>query len=219
MTDLLSLNKQYQLISPYNRLLHLFNDFAAQDILVTTSFGITSSILLFMIKQVAPKHPIYFIDTTYHFPETLTYKQTLTDLFQLNVITLLPDAEANEKSRSEQLWQSNPAACCQINKVDALQPIKERHKIWVSGLMNDQTDHRKDLSIFEQRNNIIKFHPIIDMAQYDAMFYMTINEIPTHPLLSQGYDSVGCTHCTQVGECRMGRWAQFVGKTECGLHL
>ena len=219
MTDLLSLNKQYQLISPYNRLLHLFNDFAAQDILVTTSFGITSSILLFMIKQVAPKHPIYFIDTTYHFPETLTYKQTLTELFQLNVITLLPDAEANEKSRSEQLWQSNPAACCQINKVDALQPIKEDHKIWVSGLMNDQTDHRKDLSIFEQRNNIIKFHPIIDMAQYDAMLYMTINEIPTHPLLSQGYDSVGCTHCTQAGECRMGRWAQFVGKTECGLHL
>ena len=85
--------------------------------------------------------------------------------------------------------------------------------------MSDQTEHRKALNIFEQKQNLIKFHPLIDFSNYDAMLYLMVNEIPNHPLMEQGYDSVGCTHCTQKGDCRMGRWAQFAGKTECGLHL
>ena len=213
------LNEQYAIKTPYNRLLHLFSSFEHSDILVTSSFGITAGVLLSMVHSIAPNQPIYFLDTTYHFSETLAYKQQLQEHLKLNIVTLQAAPKDSQSTLDQQLWQTNPNLCCQINKVEPLNAVKKQHKIWISGIMSDQTEHRKTLSIFEQKKDIVKFHPLIDFSTYDAMLYLMVNELPNHPLMEQGYDSVGCTHCTQKGDCRMGRWAQFAGKTECGLHL
>ena len=216
---LTELNQQYLRKDPYNRLQNLFSHFAPADILVTSSFGITAGVLLSMVHSIAPNHPIYFLDTTYHFPETLAYKEQLQAKLNLNIVTLKATPQDSQDTLDRKLWETNPDLCCQINKVEPLNVVKKEHKIWVSGLMSDQTEHRKALNIFEQKQNLIKFHPLIDFSNYDAMLYLMVNEIPNHPLMEQGYDSVDCVHCTQKGDCRMGRWAQFAGKTECGLHL
>lgn len=218
--DLVALNARFRRLDPFNRVLEVFGMFRPEEILVTSSFGITSGVLLGMVSKAAPGHPVHFIDTTYHFPETLAYKERLRERLRLNIVTLRPDPTKNAHSRDAELWKTAPDDCCHINKVEALEPVKKRHRVWISGLMADQSDTRRAMGIFSQKpGDLLKFHPFLDWSQYEALLYLMVNELPHHPLMEQGYDSVGCTHCTQPGECRMGRWAQFVGKTECGLHL
>lgn len=212
------LNKKYKKLHPAERFKELYKDFPVNQILVTSSFGITSSIILNLVHQTNPTQQIYFIDTSYHFKETLAYKKQLSNFLQLEVIDISAGREKNQYTRHNRMWAENPDLCCQINKVNPLSEIKKDYTVWVSGLMKDQTDHRKNLNIFEYKNNIIKFHPIIDMNEAEAGLYMSLYELPIHPLTNEGYGSIGCTHCTQKGDCRTGRWVEAT-KTECGLHL
>lgn len=218
MKDLNSLNEKYRKLHPLDRFAELFKDFDAKEVLVTSSFGITSSLVLHMLSQTRSQHPVYFIDTSYHFEKTLEYKAMLTSLFDLKVVAVKPDAKKREWAEQQQLWKTNSDACCRIHKVEPLNRIKNQHKVWVSGLMGHQNEHRKDLAIFQEKNGLLKFHPLIDMPEEEARLYRMIYEIPDHPLLEEGYGSVGCRHCTVKGACRSGRWAG-IGKTECGLHV
>jgi phosphoadenosine phosphosulfate reductase len=84
--------------------------------------------------------------------------------------------------------------------------------------MGSQNEHRSGLNIFELKNGIIKFYPIIDVTEEKANDYIRVNHLPVHPLVTQGYHSVGCVHCTVAGRSREGRWINK-SKTECGLHL
>ena len=84
--------------------------------------------------------------------------------------------------------------------------------------MNWQSTHRSDMSIFEVRDGLLKFHPLLDVTESEYQAYKVIYELPSHPLVHQGYDSIGCTHCTAPGKGRAGRWNN-TSKTECGLHL
>src|SRR5690606_10617964 len=114
-----------------------------------------------------------------------------------------------------QWWATKPDDCCQINKIAPLEPIKAKHKIWVSGLMAFQTDYRAGLELFVEKPGIIKFHPLLDMSEMLYMAYTAHYQLPAHPLQVLGYGSVGCTHCTQKGEGRSGRWLG-TDKSECG---
>jgi len=102
--------------------------------------------------------------------------------------------------------------------VEPLQLIKKDYKIWVSGLMRWQSDFRNSLDIFEQREGIIKFYPLVDIDYESRDAFIKEHHLPFHPLKSKGYSSIGCTHCTIAGEDRSGRWNNSP-KTECGLHL
>ena len=84
--------------------------------------------------------------------------------------------------------------------------------------MSSQNKHRGNLKVFEQKDDIIKFYPLIDKSENDAKEYIKKNKLPDHPLLKAGYNSVGCFHCTVAGKGRSGRWVNK-SKTECGLHL
>jgi len=218
MIDLTTLNQRYKKLHPMERMEQLFKDFDAAKVLVTSSFGVTAPMVLHLVQQAKPQHPIHFIDTAYHFEETIAYKQRLAELFGLRVVDVKPNEHKNNYSQQRKLWRTNPDMCCKINKVQPLQRIKGNYDIWVSGLMKSQSDHRENLDIFQQKGNIIKFHPIIDMDEAEAFLYMHVYQIPSHPLFEQGYESIGCRHCTRQGACRLGRWANL-GKTECGLHL
>ena len=96
--------------------------------------------------------------------------------------------------------------------------LKEGKKVWISGLLGYQNKHRKELPIFEQKSDILKFYPIIDVSEQEVKNYYETNQIPFHPLQAQGYESIGCAQCTVKGKGREGRWTN-TSKTECGLHL
>ena len=214
--DIEALNIKYKTLSPEQRIQALYSDFNA--VLLTSSFGTTSAILLHMFSQLRPEQPVYFIDTTYHFQETLDYKQQLTQLMQLKVTDVRAEEWKNQFTKDDQTWSKNPDFCCTINKVEPINEIKKGQEIWVSGLLGYQNAHRKQLDIFEQKQDIIKFYPIIDMSKEAVDSYISKHQLPHHPLLDQGYESIGCTHCTKKGEGRVGRWGDSA-KTECGLHL
>lgn len=197
------------------RVAQVFNSFG--DVLVTSSFGTTSVVLLHIVSRVRPRCPVYFIDTGYHFKETIAYKERLTRLLDLNVIDLQPDAEEHAKTKQKQLWSQSPDKCCHINKVAPLEQVKEGHHVWMSGLIGFQNRHRSDLEIVAEQNGIIKFYPLIDWNSSLVEEYIESHGLPQHPLKEKGFDSVGCTHCTVAASGREGRW-RGNDKTECGLH-
>jgi len=212
------LNEAYKDMHFEERIKTLYLDFPVDKVLVTSSFAATSAYFLHIISTINPEQVISFIDTGYHFPETLAYKDELIKRFSLKVQDVKPDDYQHEYSQKEKLYQTDPDFCCSINKVQPLENIKENYDVWVSSLMTWQTDHRADMQIFEERRGIIKFNPMIDVTREERDRYIREHDLPFHPLVAKGYSSIGCTHCTVPGEGRSGRW---VGKpkTECGLHL
>jgi phosphoadenosine phosphosulfate reductase len=188
-----------------------------QDVLVSSSFGTTSSILLKLVNDAKPEQKVHFIDTTFVFRETEAYIETLKESINLDIVRLKPDPYLSSYTHSRETWKSDTDLCCTINKLAPLESIKLNYKVWVSGLISWQNSHRQSKNIFEYKNGMLKFYPIIDITEEQANLFMMINELPEHPLKQLGYDSVGCTHCTIKGRAREGRW-QNQSKTECGLH-
>jgi len=215
LVQLQQLNEKYQSLTPEERIREVYEDL--DKILLTSSFGTTAVFLLHLFSRQNIDAPVYFIDTTYHFEETIAYKNKIAQEFNLNVIDVLPDAEMNEMSRKSQIWKHDADLCCSVNKVTPLQEIKEQHKVWISGLMAWQNPFREDLNIFEYSKGMIKFYPLIDVTREELNAHLRIYDLPQHPLKAKGYGSIGCSHCTQKGEGRAGRWAGKQ-KTECGLH-
>ncbi|MEZ4899169.1 MAG: phosphoadenylyl-sulfate reductase [Saprospiraceae bacterium] len=213
-----SLNESFRGLEPVFGLQRLFNTFAAEDIMVTTSFGTKSIYLLYLLQQVAPGHPVYFIDTGFHFPETLTYRDSLIRRLGLNIVTINPHPEEHALTKEESWWIEHPKMCCSINKIAPLQPYIEKHKVWVSSLMAYQNEYRANLHLFEQQGDILKFHPLLEVSEESFNKNLDELDLPIHPLFYLGYESIGCMHCTQPGKGREGRWAGKT-KTECGLHL
>lgn len=209
-----------EIFRPYGfeeRIQKIYDFFDPEDILVTSSFGTKSVFLLHLISQVNPQQKIHFIDTTYHFPETIAYKNELIERFRLEVIDVLPETNENRLTREEKWWIEHPKMCCTINKISPLEPIISNHKVWIAGLMAFQTEFRSHLDIFSQQGDILKFHPFIDIDEGEFLYHLAYHRLPHHPLEALGFGSVGCTHCTEKGEGRSGRWAAS-GNTECGLH-
>ena len=217
ITKLDQLNDEYESYSGLDRLEKIFSEFDPERILVTSSFGATSAILLHMVSKVAPGHPIYFVNTGYLFEETLAYKEAMTEQLDLNVIDVGATENHHAFTKNNESWKYNSDLCCFINKVNPTDQLREGKDIWLSGLMRFQNENRKTLRIFEPRDDLLKFHPIVDMTSEDVQTYTTIYELPFNPLIYQGYGSLGCTHCTAKGEGREGRWLNNA-KTECGLH-
>jgi phosphoadenosine phosphosulfate reductase len=229
MTALTSLSKDWKALSiellndlfmsmPFEkRIPMLYKYFEEQDVMVTSSFGTKSIFLLHLLHRFRPTQKVHFINTTYHFPETLAYQKQIEKLLGSTIIEVLPEEKENQLTREEQWWIDHPKMCCSINKVVPLEPVKAQHKVWISGLMSHQTAFRAGLRVFEKQGDIIKFHPNIDVHPHTFEAYLEEYDLPRHPLENEGYGSIGCTHCTAKGEGRNGRWKEK-GKTQCRLH-
>lgn len=212
------LNKKYRSLNVHHRIQELYHDFDVSDIMLTSSFAATSAMLLKFFSDVNKDQLIYFIDTGYHFKETLIYKDYLTKLYDLNVLDVTAEEWKHKFTSEDKTWTKDPDLCCSINKVEPLEKIKEKYNVWVSGLMRWQSDNRSSLDIFEERNGMIKFYPLLDVTQDERESFIKDHHLPFHPLISKGYFSIGCEHCTVPGKGREGRWNNSP-KTECGLHL
>ncbi len=217
-SDIAELNQRYAPLHFEQRLHQLYRDFAPEQVLVTSSFAATSAYFLHIVSRIRPTQKIAFIDTGFHFPETIAYRQYLIELLKLDVFDVRAEDWQHQFTVDDRTYEKNPDFCCSINKVEPLDRIKASHRIWISSLMRWQSDHRAGLDIFEERRGIVKFNPMIDVTREERDRYIAEHQLPFHPLVPKGYSSIGCTHCTVPGEGRSGRW---VGKpkTECGLHL
>ena len=216
--EIKALNKKYKSLSVTQRIAELYKDFKQEDVMLTSSFAATSAFLLKLVSDVNKTQKVYFIDTGYHFEDTLKYKEALTEKYGLNVASISALKEEHEFTTKDETWRKNPDFCCSINKVKPLGLIKNQYKVWVSGLMKWQSDHRATLDIFELRGDILKFYPLLDVTKEERDAYIEEHQLPFHPLVAKGYHSIGCKHCTVPGKDRSGRWNNNP-KTECGLHL
>lgn len=192
-------------------------------IFATSSFQTNSVLLLHIISRIDNQIPIYFLNTGYHFPETLLFKSDLKQLLNLNVVDLFPQTPKNQQrdSNGRLMYASDPDYCCYMNKVQPLEPIKQSHDVWMSGIRGDQNENRNSKRVEEQEGSLTRYHPIIDWSSKDVYDYLSYYNLPRHPLEQKGYLSIGCQPCTQkymAGENgRSGRW-NGLNKTECGLH-
>ena len=217
-TEIKALSDKYRPLMPHERVRMLYQDFVKDEVMLTSSFAATSAFLLKVFSDINKAQKIYFIDTGYHFEETMAYRNYLSFLYDLNVEDVRADADKHAFTLQDETWSKNPEFCCSINKVEPLSALKENFTVWVSGLMSWQSDHRSSLDIFEQRGGILKFYPLLDVTPEERELFISSHKLPFHPLVNKGYSSIGCSHCTVPGDDRSGRWNNSP-KTECGLHL
>jgi phosphoadenosine phosphosulfate reductase len=216
--DIAALNAKYRPLSFAQRIEQLYRDFDPAKVMVTSSFAATSAYFLHIISRIRPQQAIFFIDTGFHFPETLSYKDYLVELYGLVVKDVRPEDWKHDFTVQEQTYKSDPDFCCSVNKVEPLEEVKKDYQVWVSSLMRWQTSHRSGLDIFEERGGIVKFYPMVDVGKEERDAYIREHQLPFHPLVAKGYSSIGCSHCTVPGDDRAGRWVD-TPKKECGLHL
>lgn len=193
-------------------------------IAASSSFQTQSMPLLHMIGEVAPDLPILFLDTGYHFPDTLAFRDRIIDEWGLNVRILRGSKAARAAltdSRSPP-YETDPDRCCWVNKVEPMQRAMREFDAWVSGIRRDQTGKRAEMQMLESGpEGVQRVHPLIEWTARDVTEYIARHDLPKHPLTARGYASIGCAPCTRrpgpSEDERAGRW-ENLGKTECGLH-
>jgi phosphoadenosine phosphosulfate reductase len=193
-----------------------------EDVAATSSFQTQSLPLLHMIATTTPDLPILFLDTGFHFPETLAYRERLTAELELSVRVLRPElGHRGFRQTHGELYLTDPDRCCYHNKVEPLDGAKADLAAWITGIRRDQTRDRAEVAVLSDDSGVWKICPMLQWTEQDVAEYIRAHDLPVHPLLHLGYPSVGCAPCTRPvapGESsRMGRWAGFA-KIECGLH-
>lgn len=197
----------------------------------TSSFQTNSLVLLHLLARFAPEVPVFFLNTGFHFPETLAFRRKLAQDMGLDVRDVLSPVSRDQQRGLDGrlLFTSDPDRCCHINKVLPLDPVIATHDVWVNGIRGSQTANREAMGRESRgRHGVLRYHPIIDWNSRMVHEYIEEHSLPRHPLESDGYVSVGCVPCTRrvyddpgIGgslDDRGGRWAGLK-KTECGLHL
>jgi phosphoadenosine phosphosulfate reductase len=191
---------------------------------MSSSFQTQSMPLLYMVAHIAPDMPVFFIDTGYHFWETLMFREKIADEWKLNIVDLYRDSRwdifARQNTRTLPL--EDPNLCCYLHKVQPMQNALKGYKAWISGIRRDQTAVRAHANFLElQGDGLLKINPLLNWTKTDINNYIEEHNLPHHPLYEKGYRSVGCAPCTiAIGandDERSGRWAGR-GKVECGLH-
>ncbi|MGK0456772.1 MAG: phosphoadenosine phosphosulfate reductase [Lentimonas sp.] len=220
-------NNQFDLetASGLERVSWAYENFGDQLIL-STSFGIQSAVMLHLVTTQFPDVPIIFIDTGYLFPETYRFAEELTKRLNLNLKTYLPrQSAAYQEAIYGKLWEQGVEGLTQYNRINKIEPMNRAveelgAKAWLSGLRRNQSSTREHRKVTEQQNKIMKVYPIIDWNDKDVYDYLTKNNLPYHPLWEEGYVSVGDWHSTnKLSEGMTAENTRFGGlKRECGLH-
>ena len=232
MFDLAKQNEGFETAAPEEILAWGWENFGP-DIALLSSFGTESVVLLHMVSEAAPAMKVLFLETGYHFPETQEYKKLVTEKLKLNVVELTAAISRREfvKTYGDNLYDTNPDKCCELNKVEPLARALTGFKAWVSGIRRGQGPTRKNIQILEEYEGglprgdgaspLYKLNPLANWSSKDAWQYIKAHALPLHPLFEKGYMSIGFWPCTRPvlpgEEARAGRWAGRV-KTECGIH-
>jgi phosphoadenosine phosphosulfate reductase len=178
-----------------------------------------------LASRVFPGIDVVFLDTGYHFPETIGTRDAVAAVMDVNVITLMPRQTVAEQDAEygEKLHDRDPDLCCALRKVRPLDEGLRGYQAWVTGLRRDESPTRAGTPVvgWDAERRKVKVAPIARWSHDDVDAYIAEHGVLTNPLLMDGYASIGCAPCTRrmlEGEdARAGRWAGRA-KTECGLH-
>ncbi len=206
-------------------------EWAAQEygdkLIASTSFGATSAVMLHLIHRVAPRTPIICVDTGYLFPETYQFAEDLIKRLELDVrfyAALM--SPARQEALYGKLWEQGEDGVnryLQMNKVEPMQRAIQDlgAEGWMAGLRAEQTAHRAGLRRIDRQDGRVKIHPILNWSADQMTSYMERHDLPYHPMVEQGYRSIGDHHSTIPTTADMDpRDGRILGKTrECGLHL
>ncbi len=221
--DLERVNRALDGASPADVLRWAWETFGP-SIAASSSFQSQSAPLLHLIATTVPELPVLFLDTGFHFQETLAYRDQLADDFGLNLVVLRPGmGHEGFRRRYGELYRRDPDLCCYLNKVEPMERALDGQRAWISGIRRDQAPTRADTPLVSRLDSgLYKVCPMAEMTRRDVWAYAQRHGFGEHPLLSRGYVSVGCAPCTRPvwddgDDERSGRWAGR-GKTECGLH-
>jgi phosphoadenosine phosphosulfate reductase len=183
-------------------------------------------LLAHLASSAAPGVDVLFLDTGYHFAETLGTRDAVAQVYDVNVRTVLPllTVAEQDEQHGKDLFGRDPDACCAMRKVEPLARGLEPYTAWASGIRRDEAATRRDIGVVEwdAKRSMVKVNPIATWTQEQADAYVAENGVLVNPLAFDGYPSIGCAPCTRrvaPGEDpRSGRWAGQ-GKVECGLHV
>ncbi len=208
---------------------------SAQDVLrwaidefddrVCIAASMENAVLIHMAATIRPRVPVVFIDTGYHFAETLAVRDAVAAAYDVEVVTLRPAQSVDEQDRTlgPRLHERDPDRCCALRKLKPFYDGLSRYDAWLSGVRRDETSNRRGMRVVEwdAHRQKIKVNPLVSWRQEDVDRYVEQHGLVVHPLLKRGYPSIGCRPCTSPvasGEDpRSGRW-RGTSKTECGLH-
>ena len=191
---------------------------------LVSSFGAESAVLLHLASKVKPDIPVLFLDTGMLFGQTLDYRRQLAAKLGLRDVRDLRPAYQDLATADPQakLWQTDTDACCHVRKVLPLDRALAEFDGWVTGRKRFHGGARLALPVVEQADHQVKFNPLANWTKEDLDAYAAEYDLPAHPLVAQGFPSIGCWPCTHPVEdgkdVRAGRWAGS-DKTECGIHV
>lgn len=193
---------------------------------VAVACSMADAVLPHLVAAQLPKVDVLFLETGYHFAETHVTRDEVARTLDVNVVDVLPElsvAEQDEKFGKD-LFSRDPAACCQLRKMDPLARSLSGYSAWFTGVRRDEAPTRSStpLVVFDEKHGLVKFNPVAPWNFDRLIGYATEHQVPVNLLLSNGYPSIGCQPCTRPvaeGEDpRAGRWAGL-SKTECGIHV
>ncbi len=187
---------------------------------VACSFQKEASVIMDMALRIAPDVRFFTLDTGLLFRETYDTWRRLEERYGITVDVYQGLSLARQEVlHGERLWERDPNACCDLRKVAPLKAALATVDCWVTGIRRDQSPTRAATPKlhWDERHGLWKANPLADWSEKDVWRYIAAHDVPYNPLHDQGYESIGCTHCTVPGRGREGRW-QGHGKTECGLH-
>tara|TARA_Y100001972_G_C7664717_1_gene335808 strand:- start:3500 stop:4156 length:657 start_codon:yes stop_codon:yes gene_type:complete len=190
----------------------------------TSSFQTHSLVMLHIISRIDNSIPVYFLNTGYHFPETVSFKDQIASEFRLQVKEVKSSMPRYMQKDHEGrlLFTSDPDHCCYINKTAPTEHLLRNHDIWINGVRADQSAVRKSMKVEQPAPfDSLRFHPMLDWSIKEIYSYIREHNLPRHPLDAKGYLSIGCEPCTRRLDPEMQeREARWYGmnKVECGLH-
>ena len=207
----------------------LLRDFlseAAGHACFTCSFQAEDVVVLHLLLQEQPDIPVLFLETGYHFPDLLQYRDRLVESWGVNLMNIASHiSREQQEEQFGKLYRTDPSACCRLRKVEPLFRMLENYSVWFTGLRREQASTRANLQVVETAmlpsgRTLRKVSPLAMWKWNEVWSYLRVNEIPTAPLYDVGYASIGCQPCTTPPtdpvNARSGRWGGT--KLECGIH-
>ncbi|WP_085529450.1 phosphoadenylyl-sulfate reductase [Kocuria massiliensis] len=193
---------------------------------VAVACSMADAVLPALVAERLPGVDVLFLDTGYHFGETLGTRDLVQEKLDVNVVDLTPELSVAEQDAEygKDLFARDPAACCRMRKVEPLNKALSGYEVWFTGVRRDEAPTRTNtpLITWDDSHRLIKVNPLATWSFDDLVDYANEHQVPVNMLLTNGYPSIGCEPCTRPvaeGEDpRSGRWAGS-SKTECGIHL
>ena len=195
-----------------------------KTLFTSSSLQSHSLVLLHILSRIDKSIPVYFINTGYHFPETLQFRDEVAESFGLNVIDLKSDIPKfmQRDAEGKLLFASDPDHCCYLNKTQPMDGILRSHDVWINGVRADQSSVRASMKEIQPApHGTVRYHPMLQWNSKMIWEYRKEFKLPTHPLEAKGFISIGCEPCTRrLDPAMQEREARWFGlkKVECGLH-